>query len=291
MNTITGHTTMKYEDFISVVPPRQDAWDWYTLNKNGDVHIFEDTLLPTHIDYDGKIKIAFLLEVPSIYDAAKKCNSDTFHPFEWIVKNYQHFDYIISPYRYLENLVGKDKYMWALAQCCFIPRDQFGLYEKEKTLSAIASTKNWTDGHQMRHKVIRKFHSQMDIYGSGYNNLINSYGKMGKIIALAPYCFTIVVPNTNIDDFFSEQVTDAMAVGTIPVFCGTKNIGKYFNLNGIIQFDTIDELESIIPTLSKELYESKMLAVKENLELSKKYICSLDWLYENKKEFLENIKT
>jgi hypothetical protein len=130
----------------------------------------------------------------------------------------------------------------------------------------------------------------MDVYGGGYNTLIDDYSKMGKIIALAPYYFTIVVPNTNIDDWFSEQITDAMVVGTVPIFCGTKSVHKHFNVDGIIQFNSVDELATIIPSLTKGLYESKMSAILDNLERAKKYISSTDWLYNNKKEFLENIQ-
>jgi hypothetical protein len=107
---------------------------------------------------------------------------------------------------------------------------------------------------------------------------------------LAPYCYSIIVPNTNIDDFFSEQLTDALAVGTIPVFCGTKNVGNYFDANGIIQFNSVDELGTILPTLTEELYNSKIESVLRNLEISKTYKTTVDWLYDHKKDFLENLK-
>lgn len=279
-----------WENVTRVVTPTPEALQWYTGNKNGDIHIFEDIHLPEHINYNGKIKIALLEEVPTIYDFAHKCNSQTFHPYNWIKENHHHFDYVFSPYTFLKNIVGEHKYQWICSQNCYIPKEQFGLYEKERLLSIIASFKTWTVGHRMRHEIIKQFPGKMDIYGGGYNTILDDYASMGKIIALAPYYFSIVVPNTNIDDWFSEQLTDAMVVGTIPIFCGTKSIHKYFSTDGIIQFDTVNDLEKIIPTLSKELYQSKMSAVLDNLERAKTYTSSVDWLYKNKRDFLENLK-
>lgn len=291
MNVITGHTTIQFDDKINVATPTPEAWEWYRGNRNGDVHIFEDTLLQTHIDYNDKIKIAMIMEVDAIYDNAKQFNHNMFHPYEWLKTNHQHFDYVMGPFLVLKDIVGEEKYVWTSAQNSFISRDQIGMYEKERLLSIIASAKRWTPGHKLRHEIIEKYRSNLDVYGGGYNTILNDYGLFGKVIALAPYYFTIIAINTITDDFFSEQLTDAMSVGTIPIFWGTKGISKHFNMDGIIQFDNINELGGIIASLSKELYESKKDAVLENLELSKKYITTVDWLYNNKREFLENIKS
>lgn len=289
-NIITAHTGMKtWEGIKHWVPPSAKAWEWYTGNRNGNVHIFEDVHLPEHVNYKGVIKIALLEEVPTIYDYAQACNPNTFHPYKWLAENHHHFDYVMGTYRFLGDMVGQNKYHWICFHINGIAPEDYGMYEKERNISIIASHKQWTTGHKMRHKIISKFHNHIDVYGKGYNNVIDNYNVMGKIIGLAPYCFSITIPNTNIDDFFSEQLTDAMAVGTIPVFCGTKNLGRYFNTNGIIQFDSVDEFEQILPTLTKELYYSKIDAVKENLEIAKTYKTTVDWLYDNKKDFLENL--
>ena len=44
---------------------------------------------------------------------------------------------------------------------------------------------------------------------------------------------------------FSEKLLDAMAVGTIPVYWGCPEIDKFFDKNGIITFNTIEELKDI----------------------------------------------
>jgi hypothetical protein len=80
-----------------------------------------------------------------------------------------------------------------------------------------------------------------------------------------------------------------MLVGTIPIYHGTKSVKDHFNMDGIIMFDTIDDLENIISGLSKEMYYSKMSAVMENMEKAKDF-STIDWLYKYKKDFLENLK-
>lgn len=291
MNIIVGHSAHPYETYKgSIATPSKEAWEWYQ-HKEGDVHIFEEECLLEHTKYDGKIKIALLGEVPDIYDHAKQFDvNDTWvHPYRWIKQNHQHFNYIMSPYTFVKDIVGEQKYIWAAIQNSFIHREQIGMYEKERMLSIIASSKNWTIGHRMRHEAIKKFKQYMDVYGNGYNTIIDDHSD-GKIIALAPYSFTIIIANTRIDEWVTDQLPDAMLVGTIPIFWGTKAIGKYFNADGIIQFDTVDELGKIIPTLSKELYNSKLSAISENMELARPYSSIAEWLYVNKKDFLENLK-
>ena len=290
-NSITGHYLTEYDNYVGVVKPSPEAWEWYAKNRDGDVHIFEETTLPDHVNYPDKIKVALLGEVPDIYAHAKRCNPTQFNPYEYLEANHQHFDFTFSPYTYLKGIVGESKYRWAVVQNSFIAKEQYGMYEKERLLSIVASHKNWLPGHQMRHEVITRYKDKMDVYGSGYNSVINDYDIMGKVIAIAPYYFTVIIPNTKIDDWFSDQMTDAMCVGTIPVFCGCRNVANYFNANGIIQFDAVEELGKILPTLTKELYLSKMDAVRQNYEKAiVGFMSPADWLYAMEREFLENFR-
>lgn len=285
MVKITSHTTCSEDDFKVLVRPTPEAWQWYKNNQDGNIHIFENTFIQDHAKADGKIKVALLTEVPSIYDHANQFDANMFHPYKWLQTNHQHFDYFMGCFLFLKNYLGEDRFRYVPAPWCRVPRDAFGLYEKERMLSVIASFKRWTIGHQLRHEVITKFRSSMDAYGNGYNNIIDTYGDHGKIIGLAPYYFTLVVLNDPVDDAFSEALTDAFTVGTIPIYWGTKNIGKYFNTDGIIQFEDIKELDTIIPSLSKELYMSKIEAVKDNLERSKDYMSPLEWMYNHRDMF------
>lgn len=290
MKKVTYHTVEERSNYIDMIPPEQHVWDWVKSNINGDVHVFEDTLLPNHVNYDDKVKIACIIEAPAIYDFCSANNPSLFHPYKWIKDNYQHFDYVISPFTEVKNIVG-DRYLWVPSGGSRIKREDFGMYEKERNLSIVASSKRWTVGHRLRHEVVARYPGKIDAYGNGYNNIIDNYegSRLGKILAVGPYRYSFAIMNSKEDDYFTEILTDVLATGTIPIWWGTDNIGKYFNPNGIISFNKIEELDNIIPTLTPELYQSKTDAIQENIEKAKAYITRFDWIYNNYKNKLETL--
>lgn len=288
MSRITYHTTETEENYVEQIGPSKEAWDWVHSN-GGEVHIFEDTFLPKHTEHTGK-KVALLIECPAIYDYCKGNHSWVFHPYQWLKDNHQHFDLVLSPFTFLKDLVG-DRYMWIPSGGNRIEFENFGLWEKERILSIVASDKQWTTGHKLRHQIVAKHKDKMDVYGRGFNAIVDSFDakRRGKVLALGPYYYSLAIMNAQYDDYFTEILTDVLACGTIPLFWGTKNIGKYFNPDGIIQFDTIEEFEAILPTLTPELYQKKLPAVVENIERAKLYNTRFDWLYANYKDKLESL--
>jgi len=73
---------------------------------------------------------------------------------------------------------------------------------------------------------------------------------------------------------FTEKITDCFMTGTIPIYYGIKNIGDYFNTDGIIILTDDFKIED----LSFELYQSKINAVKENLKLSMDLLLAEDYI-------------
>lgn len=55
---------------------------------------------------------------------------------------------------------------------------------------------------------------------------------------------------------------------TIPIYWGCPNISEYFNKDGIIFFETKEELEIILDTLTEEDYYKRIDAVIENYEIT-----------------------
>lgn len=286
MKQVTYHTVEERSNYVDMIPPEQHVWDWVKANTNGDVHIFEDTLLPSHTNYDGKIKIACIMEAPAIYEACQA----PFNPYNWIKDNHQHFTIVMSPFTFLKELVG-DRYLWIPPGGSRIKPEDFGVYEKERLVSIVASNKQWTVGHRLRHQIVNRYPGKIETYGNGYNNIIDNYNgtRLGKILAVGPYNYSFAVMNSKEDDYFTEILTDVLAVGTIPLWWGTDNIGKYFNPDGIISFNSLEELDALMPTLTPELYQSKLDAVIENVEKSKAYITRFDWVYANYKTKFESL--
>lgn len=141
---------------------------------------------------------------------------------------------------------------------------------KTKLISMIASNKNSTLGHRKRLGVVNKYKDRLDLFGRGFKEISK------KEEGLNEYMFSIVVENGVFDDYFSEKILDCFATGTIPIYWGTKNIGKYFDENGIITLTENFDFSQ----LTSELYQSKIESVNKNLEATKKYDIPEDILYQ-----------
>ena len=140
----------------------------------------------------------------------------------------------------------------------------------------IYSNKKQIEGHKLRHEVASIFNNEIDLYGRGTNNPL-----LQKEEALIDYRYSITIENTKQENYITEKLIDSLVVGTIPVYWGCPNLSKFFNMDGIITFNNIDELKNLIPKLDKNLYNSKINAIKENIELAKQYSITEDWLYNN----------
>lgn len=183
-------------------------------------------------------------------------------------KNKKLFDKIYTCYRPLLEL--GDPYIYTPVEGTSanpdVDIDQV-IQNKNKNLSIIASEKDWAPGHKLRHKVIERYKDKIDgIFGRKYNPVPTTSD------ALLNFRYCLVIENRKQDFYFSEKIIDALLCGTVPIYYGCPSIGKFFNADGIIQFDTIDELETILNNLSPEDYNSRLAAIKENFNTAHCYL-------------------
>lgn len=235
-------------------------------NKPHDIKLFTDKNL-----YDARmdtspIKIAWLLESPDLYiDVYKKISSINYLKF---------FDYVSTHNK--ELLKKGPKFIFSPFGGTWIALEDWKIYSKSKNISIIASAKRDLEGHRLRHSIIESYGGQIeDILGGGYKQFEN------KIDGLKDYRFSIVVENCKEDYFFTEKIIDCFATGTIPIYWGCPSIANFFNVDGIIQFDNINDLKNILTNLSEELYISKMKAIEDNICIARKYAVTEDNLCIN----------
>jgi hypothetical protein len=158
------------------------------------------------------------------------------------------------------------KFKWCPAQGFWIQDPK--IYEKSKMISMISSNKMMTEGQRTRLRWVEMLQDQIDIYGRGINEIAL------KEEGLCDYMFSVVIENGFYESYFTEKIMDCFATGTIPVYKGSPDIGKYFNKDGII--DLSEEFD-----VSEEIYNSKMDAIKDNLERVKQYEVLEDFIYLN----------
>ena len=236
------------------------------LNEFEGISLFTDDCLTNNsVDQvKSNSKIGWLLETREVYPIRYEQFEDYKNKFDFIITHDK---------KLLEQYPNDTKF--SPFGGCWIKDNNFHLHKKDKNISMIYSNKKAMKGHLLRHQVADKF-DIIDLFGRGTPNPLEY-----KEDSLVDYRFSIVIENSKAENYFTEKLIDCLAVGTIPIYWGCPNIGEFFDPNGIISFNTIEELDNIIPTLNDEFYNSKLEFVKQNLEKSKKYNKIEDWIYEN----------
>lgn len=222
-----------------------------------DVGIYVDRYCFTQPKNNDKINCAWLIEPPII-------NGENYIN---IVKESHNFKYVFTHHKNILSQI--DNAIYVPHGGTWLRSEDIGIHTKNNLISCIFSWKNWNPYHRMRFRVFDRLKddNRVDFYGSGCEKPIEF-----KIEALKDYMFSIIIENSIESDYFTEKLLDCFLTGTVPIYVGTKKVSEYFNSDGIIYFEGDEDLPSILDTLSSELYNSKMVAIKENFEIAKHYM-------------------
>jgi hypothetical protein len=144
--------------------------------------------------------------------------------------------------------------------------------EKTKICSIVSSQKQMCDLHKYRLKIVKLVKNRnVDIFGLEFWQPIN--------ISLEDYMFSIVIENYQDELYFTEKILNCFATGTVPIYLGARKIKEKFNIDGIIQFHSSNELTHL--KLDKEVYLSKLEAIKDNFNRCLEYLSIEDYIYTN----------
>ena len=104
-------------------------------------------------------------------------------------------------------------------------------------------------------------------------NVIDSYRywSMAAIVAdldSKRHEFHVAIENTKNVNYFTEKIIDAFLTKTIHIYRGCPNIGEFFDINGIITFDTEIELIDILKDLIEEDYWGRKQSIETNYNLA-----------------------
>lgn len=241
-------------EFFDWVRNQDDLSDEIVITKLTDVYM-----------YPNKKVYGWIIEPPEINDLE----------YNFAIEKIDLFEKIFT---YDKNLLLKsEKFVFIPIGGCWIDKQDIRIYKKTKLVCTINSNKKITTLHKFRHQIISSL-KNVDLFGSGYEYVDK------KIDILKDYMFCIVIENQQMDFLFTEKIIDCFVTGTIPIYKGCKSIGNFFNINGIITFETLEELEKILNNLSEDFYLSKINYLKENLDLAKKYLVADDLIYNNLKK-------
>lgn len=237
--------------------PRYFHWD--TDPGDAEVKVFTDIRLDEAINDPTPRKIALLLEPPAVNAGI----------YEWVT---EHADMFYAVLTHQKSLVEQGK------PFLFYPFGgswigEWGIFPKTRMFSILISGKRLTSGHQLRFQAAKL--PDVDSYGNGVGRYVQR-----KVQALRSYRFAIIIENQKVDWWFTEKLIDAFSQGTVPIYRGCPEIGKFFDRGGIIRWDTIEELEAIVKGLKPSDYDMRMLSIYENLKRARQYQCPEDWIVE-----------
>lgn len=252
--------------------PNKMVWDRFGNIDESDIVVFTDSSL-YKVNYINKNckKIAWLIEPPCVSN----------QNYDYIINNYEKFDIILTHQIKLCEISPKFKIlpMWY----SMVWPEKHGVYKKVKNLSIIASNKRDTIGHILRHDIIDLIvnkNIEIDLFGGLTSSGIGYKPIDDKSESLSPYRFSIIVENDKSPHYFSEKIIDCLLCGTIPIYWGADNIGEYFNINGFIIINSLDDISLILDNLNEETYGTMIQFIEENYKIASKYLTVEDYMYD-----------
>lgn len=215
-----------------------------------------------HICYDALawkadcINVLVQVEPPSILDIT-----------DLIRANADKFDLILTWREELLDLPNAQKFIFG---CCWIEWDTFKP-DKQKVVSFNTSNKGWAPGHIRRLQIWEGLREAEDLNGFSIVKHQSPPRTPNKNFLFETAKYHIVVENEQRDNWITEKLIDCLASKTIPIYWGASNIGDYFNTEGMIIFNTLEELKDILDNLDEKFYDDRVKVVEENYEKSKEY--------------------
>ncbi len=141
--------------------------------------------------------------------------------------------------------------------------NQSGSFAKTNLVSMIgARHDNPQRGHVLRNHVLDLMltRDDIDVFGKGISWIPS------KVDGLANYAFSIAMENCCQNFYFTEKLVDCLLTDTVPIYYGCEGIGRYFDVRGLLQFQSVEELEMILSQLTWAKYEAMLPFVRANRE-------------------------
>jgi hypothetical protein len=230
-------------------------WDRRTTDQRRLTVYTDDSLAEVTHSRDHGAKVAWLLESPLA----------TRYAYEWMLYNFEQFDRVLTFEQGL--LEALPNSIFVPLGGCWIHESERRVHAKTHNVSIIASAKRSMVGQKLRHKIIRKYGHLIDaIVGHGYAPIDN------KVHGLANFRYSIIIENCRRNYYFSEKLIDCFVTGTIPIYWGCPSIGLFFDKSGMICFEHISELKSILHRIGADDYESRQAAVRRNLKTARQFV-------------------
>jgi hypothetical protein len=133
------------------------------------------------------------------------------------------------------------------------------------------------DGYDVRHQIGTVFKALQAYCGlplHGYNSqrYPTDYEGLEHTLSASPdgklelmkYKFHLAVENSTLPNYMTEKLHDCFMTKTVPIYYGCPNVSDYYNMDGILKFDTAEELIKILKSLTPQKYDEMKDAIEDN---------------------------
>ena len=99
-----------------------------------------------------------------------------------------------------------------------------------------------------------------------------SNARLGKEHVFGESAFGICIENFSNKGWFTEKILDCFLMRTIPVYWGCSDINDFFDSNGIIKFENVDDCIVRLNQLTPEYYVDRLEIIEKNYQSAKNYL-------------------
>lgn len=256
----------QYDHFTLPQTPKYIKW----VNHPTKIQFFSDEFIPLNKNPENS---ALLIEPHSIQPRI----------YDYIERNWQDFKYIFTHDGYLLDNIPNTK------RILFGGVYEFNDIPKTKDISFCSSRKTMCDLHRRRLDLAYELEKYdiVDCMGT-YNG--GKYVTTKEIYA--PYRFSIIIENWIDDYWFTEKICNCFANKCVPIYYGARRIGEFFDENGIVFADSVDDIYEWVKIMDKYVnlekwYSNLKPHIDENYERVKQFTCFEDTFYRDYKDLLE----
>lgn len=228
-------------------------WEGVTTFVDGWIY---DPVVP---DVESTFKVAWLHEARSL------------HP-----ENYDRIDQVIERFDVVmthdaQLLARGAPFVKTIRGGSWVRPQHWGMPAKTKHVAMILSDKTTLPGHQLRH-AIASAGLPIDLFGARGQPIGHD-----KALAYRDYRYAVVVEACQEQNFFSEHLLDAIALGCVPLYWGCPNIASYFNMAGFWTFRDVRDLAELLPLCTPETYAAARAVIQIDQGRARDYAITEDW--------------
>ena len=192
----------------------------------------------------------------------------------WAIKNQNLFSLILTWDSKVLNNCDNARFL-AFGHTWFTSHIINKKYDKKFQVSHLAGKLKKTYGHSLRHELLDRRNELKisKVFHHTYGNRQDiEDARMGKVDVFSKSQFGVAIENTSHRGYFTEKILDLFLLKTLPIYWGCSNIGDYFNLDGILRVDNVDDMVYILNNLDEKTYKGSINAIEENYQTALKYV-------------------